>query len=183
MNRRLFTILGLLLVFAMVGMLVWVSNQLDTIRRAPRPVPATVESPSQSQVAPPAASLAPTASMALLEGYGDPDTPPLEDLRKIQHVAVGYFSVVKDAQRFPIGGNADFAAALRGENTNREVFLPAGHRVFSADGLILDRWGTPLIVHPQAWRQLELRSAGPDRIPHNDDDLVLSPTGSSSVGE
>lgn len=181
MNRRLFTILGLLLVFAMLGMLVWVSNQLDTLRPPPPKVP--VVTPSESQVPPPAASAAPTASEALLEGYGDPASPPIEDLRKIQHVAVGYFSVVKDPQRFPIGGNADFAAALRGENPNREVFLPANHRLFSANGLILDRWGTPLIVHPQAWRELELRSAGPDRIPHNDDDLVLSPTGNSSGGK
>ncbi|RYD22818.1 MAG: hypothetical protein EOP88_06610 [Verrucomicrobiaceae bacterium] len=183
MNRRLFTILGLLLVFAMVGMLVWVSNQLDTLRPTPKVAPVPEPAPSQSQEVPPAVSQTPTASAALLEGYGDPATPPIEDLRKIQHVAVGYFSVVKDSQRFPIGGNADFAAALRGENPNREVFLPASHRLFSADGLILDRWGTPLIVHPQAWRQLELRSAGPDRIPHNDDDLVLSPTGNSSKGE
>lgn len=181
MNHRLFTVLGLLIVFAMLGMLVWVSNQLDTIQRPPPKAPVAI--PSESQVLPPAASHAPTASEALLEGYADPATPPIEDLRKIQHVAVGYFSVVKDPQRFPIGGNADFAAALRGENANREIFLPAGHRVFSADGLILDRWGTPLIVHPQAWRQLELRSAGPDRIPHNADDLVLSPTGNSSTGE
>ncbi|RYD17783.1 MAG: hypothetical protein EOP88_24865 [Verrucomicrobiaceae bacterium] len=180
MNRRLFTILGLLLVFAMLGMLVWVSNQLDTIKHTPK-VP--VDTHSESQVAPPESGETRTASEALLEGYGDPGTPPIEDLRKIQRVAVGYFTVIKDAQRFPIGGNADFAAALRGENPNREVFLPAGHRLFSADGLLLDRWGSPLIVHPQAWRQLELRSAGPDRIPHNEDDLVLSSTGNSSGAE
>lgn len=175
--NRLFTILGLLIVFAMVGMLVWLSNQLDTIKRPP---PAPASSPSRSQTAPPEESRTTTASESLLADYGDPASPPIEDLRKIQRVATGYYSVVKDAQRFPIGGNADFAAALRGENPNREVFLPAGHRLFSADGLLLDRWGTPLIVHPQAWRQLELRSAGPDRIPHNADDLVLSPTGNSS---
>lgn len=175
--NRLFTILGLLIVFAMVGMLVWVSNQLDTIKLTPK---SPANTPSESQVTPPEATRSHTASEALLEGYGDPATPPIEDLRKIQRVATGYYSVVKDAQRFPIGGNADFAAALRGENPNREVFLPVGHRLFSADGLLLDRWGSPLIVHPQAWRQLELRSAGPDRIPHNADDLVLSPTGNSS---
>lgn len=178
--NRLFTILGLLIVFAMVGMLVWVSNQLGTIQRTPKAPPAI---PSASQIAPSEASQTHTASEALLEGYGDPATPPIEDLRKIQRVAVGYYTLVKDSQRFPIGGNADFAAALRGENPNREVFLPAGHRLFSADGLLLDRWGSPLIVHPQAWRQLELRSAGPDRIPHNADDLVLSPTGNSAGGE
>lgn len=171
--RRSLSIAGLILVFVMVGMLGWVSNQLDTIKRR---LPAK---PAQSQVQP-VQPAAPTASESLLTGYGDPATPPIEDLRKIQHVAVGYFSLVKDAQHFPIGGNEDFSAALRGENPNRAVFLRPGHPVFSREGLLIDRWGSPLIVHPEAWRELEIRSAGPDRIPYNDDDLILSPTGTSS---
>jgi hypothetical protein len=132
---------------------------------APRPQPA-------------APKPAPHPAESLLAGYADPASPPIEDLRKLHRVVTGYFSVVKDPARHPIGGNADLAAALRGENPNREVFLPAAHPVFSADGLLLDRWGSPLIVHPQAWRELELRSAGPDRTPYSADDLVLLPKGS-----
>jgi hypothetical protein len=101
----------------------------------------------------------------------------MEDLRKIQRVAAGYFSVIKDASRHPIGGNADLAAALLGENANREAFLRTDHPVFAKDGTLTDRWGSPLIVHPEGWQQLELRSSGPDRIPYNGDDLVLSPQG------
>lgn len=139
-----------------------------------RPSPA---SPPISQ-APPVTDQ-PTAAESLLVGYSDAATPPIEDLRKIHRIAVGYFSVIKDASRFPIGGNEDFAAALRGENPNREVFVRAGHPLFSPAGLLVDRWGSPLVVHPVAWQQLELRSAGPDRIPHNADDLVLSPAGAT----
>ncbi len=116
-----------------------------------------------------------TAGDDLLAGYGDPATPPLDDLKKIQRVATGYFSVIKDSSRFPIGGNEDLAAALRGENPNREVFVKADHPVFSSVGLLTDRWGSPLIVHPQSWRVIELRSAGPDKVPYNEDDLVLDP--------
>lgn len=119
----------------------------------------------------------PTAGERLLAGYGDPATPPIEDLRKIHRVTTGYFSVVKDPVKNPIGGNADLAAALRGENPNKEIFVRAGNPVFGADGQLLDRWGTPLVVHPQAWKQLELRSAGPDKQPYTADDLVLEPTG------
>ncbi len=169
---RYFSIAGLLLVFVMVGMLAWVSNQLDVVKKR---LPAL---PPQSQLPPPAPQT-PTSSESLLTGYGDPATPPIEDLRKIHRVVTGYFSVVKDAQRFPIGGNEDLAAALRGENPNREVFVRAGNPVFSREGLLIDRWGSPLIVHPEAWRALELRSAGPDKIPHSPDDLVLSPAGIS----
>lgn len=177
MPHRTFTIVVLLLVFAMLGVLVWVSNNLGTIKRK-AVVPKSV---AQSQVAaiPPAA---PTASESLLAGYGEPATPPIEDLRKIQHVATGYFSVIKDSGRFAIGGNEDFSAALRGENPNREVFLRPENPVFSPAGLLVDRWGSPVIVHPEAWRQLELRSAGPDRIPYNEDDLILAPNGVSGGG-
>jgi hypothetical protein len=174
--RRSLSIAGLILVFVMVGMLAWVSNQLDVVKKR-LPVKPTQ---SQIQPLPPAA---PTGSESLLTGYGDPATPPIEDLRKIQHVAVGYFSLVKDAQHFPIGGNEDFSAALRGENPNREIFIRPGHPVFSREGLLIDRWGSPLIVHPEAWRELEIRSAGPDRIPYTGDDLILSPTGTSSQGK
>lgn len=168
--RRLFPIAVLILLFALVGMLVWVANHLDAGRQAPA-APRV-----QSQLAPPPPA-GPTACESILAGYADPATPPLEDLRKIHRIAISYFSLVKDARRFPIGGNADFAAALRGENPNREVFVRAGHPAFSAEGLLLDRWGSPVIVHPEAWRQLELRSAGPDRVPYNDDDLILTPAG------
>jgi hypothetical protein len=173
--RRVFPIAVLLLLLALVAMVVWVANHLDFKGKPPR-LP-----PSKSEVKP--TPPAPTAGESLLAGYGDPATPPIEDLRKIHRVTIGYFSVVKDSGRFPIGGNQDFSAALRGENPNREVFIPAGHPVFSKDGLLVDRWGSPLIVHPEAWRQLELRSAGPDRLPFNDDDLILTSAGTSAQGK
>jgi len=177
--RKTFTIVVLLLVFAMLGVLVWVSNHLGTIERKAVTAPKAVV---KSQIAP-SPPPTPTAGELLLAGYGDPATPPIEDLRKIQHVATGYFSVIKDSARFPIGGNEDFAAALRGENPNREVFVRAGNPIFSPAGLLVDRWGSPVIVHPEAWRQLALRSAGPDRIPYNEDDLILAPNGVSGGGK
>lgn len=158
---------GLLVVLALVA---W-----QWLRPVP-PVdsPVVVETQSQSiSERPPT----PTASERLLEGYADPATPPLEDLRKLHRVLTGYFSVVKDASRNPIGGNADLAAALRGENPNRTVFVHPGHAVFSPDGLLRDRWDTPIVVHPEGWRRIELRSAGPDRTPYTADDLILSPAG------
>ncbi len=138
---------------------------------------------SRSQPPPPgsatAHSIMPPPGEALLDGYADPGTPPIEDLRKIHRVIGGYFSVIKDSSRFPIGGNADLAAALRGENPNRETFIRPQHPVFNAEGLLIDRWDTPLVVHPEGWRRIELRSAGPDRVPYTGDDLILSPTGIS----
>ncbi len=180
MHHRTSTLVVLLLVFAMLGVLVWVSNSLGTIKRKAAAAAPRVVVKSRTAPTPPPT---PTAGEMLLAGYGDPATPPIDDLRKIQHVATGYFSVIKDSVRFPIGGNEDFSAALRGENPNREVFVRAGNPVFSPAGLLIDRWGSPVIVHPEAWRQLELRSAGPDRIPYSDDDLILAPNGISGGGK
>ena len=175
--RRLFLIVVLLMIFAMLGMLVWVSNQLGGIQRQR---PSRISTNGQSRLLSPPTVL--TAAESLLLGYGDPSALPIEDLRKIQRVATGYFSLIKDSQHFPIGGNEDFSAALRGENPNRQIFIRSGNPIFSPQGLLLDRWGSPMIIHPEAWRELSIRSAGPDRIPYNSDDLVLSPTGISAHG-
>ena len=158
-----------LLALAILGFLYWLI--LNTGSKPASPPP------SAKRTTPPPRAIAPTAAESLLAGYADPATAPIDDLRKLHRVIIGYFSVVKDSSKNPIGGNADLAAALRGENPNQEIFVPAGHPVFSADGLILDRWNTPLIVHPEAWRELELRSAGPDRKPYTPDDLLLLPNG------
>ncbi|MEM1085281.1 MAG: hypothetical protein AAGI48_14305 [Verrucomicrobiota bacterium] len=113
----------------------------------------------------------------LLEGYASADSSPLEDLKKLHNVLGGYFSVVKDVTRHPIGGNADLAACLLGENLNRQPFIRRSHPILNPEGLLVDRWGTPLSIHPEAARELTLRSAGPDQIMFNEDDLILLPTG------
>ena len=150
-----------LLIAAAIGILAWLFFDRDSEKR---PVAAVVQK-TRSESKP----TGPVPGDALLAGYADPSTPPLEDLKKIHRVVTGYFSVIED-----------LAAALRGENPNREVFIKPDHPVFSAAGLLIDRWDSPVIVHPEAWKQLELRSAGPDRIPYNEDDLVLAPTGTRS---
>lgn len=114
----------------------------------------------------------------LLQGYGDPDTPSIRDLEKFDRVLTGYFSVVKDVTRYPIGGNADLSAALLGENANREPFLSLSSPAMNDDGQLVDRWGSPIFVHPEAARVLTLRSAGPDRELFTDDDLQWPPAGS-----
>lgn len=157
---------GLLAVLALV---VWRWLRPTSTVVSPTPVPTY----SQSTMRP----AEPTAPERLLEGYADPATPPIEDLRKLHRVLTGYFSVIKNASRNPIGGNADLAAALQGENPNRTVFVHPGHPVFSPDGLLRDRWDTPLVIHPEGWRRIELRSAGPDKTPYTADDLILNPAG------
>jgi hypothetical protein len=161
--------INVLVALALLALLAWLLLNTGSEPASPPP--------GSPRTSPPPQASTPTAAGALLTGYADPANEPIEDLRKLHRVVVSYFSVVKDSSKHPIGGNADLAAALRGENPNQEVFLPANHPIFSTDGLLLDRWNTPLIVHPEAWRELELRSAGPDRTPFTADDLILLPNG------
>jgi hypothetical protein len=171
--RRIFPIAIILLLFALIAMVIWIANHsVLTQQRAPKPsMQSEIKQPPPTQA---------TASESLLVGYGDSATPAIEDLRKLHRVGIGYFSLIKNSQRHSIGGNEDFSSALQGENPNREIFIQRNHPVFSKAGLLIDRWGSPVIVHPEAWRQLELRSAGPDRTPYTEDDLVLSPAGVST---
>lgn len=166
MKRRLAWLVGL----AVVVLTAWLWFSGDRFRKE------SVEELQHTESRVPDVPRIPSAAEKLLEGYGDPSLEPIEDLRKIHRIAAGYFSVIKDSSKNPIGGNADFSAALRGENPNREIFLRADHKVF-VNGLLVDRWGTPVVVHPEGWRSLELRSAGPDKKPYTEDDLIILPTG------
>jgi hypothetical protein len=165
--------LSILVLLALATLVAWWLFRTPPLKEPQAPPSATSGTAEASFPVPDQ----PTPSERLLEGYGDPASPPIEDLRKIHRVVTGYFSVVKDSSRNPIGGNADLAAALRGDNPNREVFVRADHPVFGKDGMLIDRWGSPIVVHPEEFRRLGLRSAGPDRSPYNADDLQLSPTG------
>lgn len=143
--------------------------------RKDRPSPTSPETPRAEGATdedhfPPAP---PLPGEQLMASYGDPFMDPLEDLKALDRVMSGFFSVVKEEEGFSIGGNEDLAAALRGENAYRQAFLPPDHRVFGPKGRLLDRWGTPLFVHPVAARRIELRAAGPDKTMFTDDDVLL----------
>ena len=44
----------------------------------------------------------------------------------------------------------------------------------SANGDLLDRWGSPFIFHPLNADLMNVRSIGPDQTPWTDDDLSLN---------
>lgn len=166
--RRLLPTLVLAALLAWLG-LSFFSPTPATPTGATTPAAAT-----ESTFAPPRAPALPGERLTI--GYGDPGTPPIDDLRMLHHVLGGYFSVIKDLTRHPIGGNADLTACLLGENVSRQRFLGDDHPAVR-NGLLVDRWQTPLFVHPEAARELTLRSAGPDRTMFTADDLVVLPDG------
>lgn len=75
----------------------------------------------------------------------------------------------------PVGENAEITAALAGDNELKFAFLSRRHRAINAKGELCDRWGTPFRFHQLSGRQMEIRSAGPDRKFGTPDDVGTTP--------
>jgi len=75
----------------------------------------------------------------------------------------------------PVGENAEITAALTGDNRLGFALIPKKHPAIDSRGELCDRWGTPFSFHQLSGTQMEIRSAGPDRKFHTDDDAVLTP--------
>ena len=73
----------------------------------------------------------------------------------------------------PVGTNPEITAALMGKNPKQINFITpeSGLRV-NEKGEMVDAWGTPFFFHQRSGQEMELRSAGPDKIMWNLDDLV-----------
>ena len=73
----------------------------------------------------------------------------------------------------PVGINSEITSALNGGNTNGAKFIneESGLRI-NGRGELVDYWGTPFFFHQLSGTEMEIRSAGPDRVMWTPDDLV-----------
>jgi hypothetical protein len=64
----------------------------------------------------------------------------------------------------PVGNNHEITTALTGANPNQVMFINEedGLRI-NERGELIDNWGTPFFFHQLSAREMEIRSAGPDR--------------------
>ena len=73
----------------------------------------------------------------------------------------------------PVGTNQEIVAALLGDNLKQvRMDLPPGSRL-NGDRELCDPWGTPYFFHQQSAKEMEVRSAGPDRKMWTSDDLEM----------
>ncbi len=73
----------------------------------------------------------------------------------------------------PVGTNPEITRALDGDNPKHVKFLgPDGNRV-NEKGELVDAWNTPYFFHQLSAMDMEIRSAGPDKIMWTADDLVI----------
>ena len=111
-------------------------------------------------------------SDTMLAGYAGETTSATEDLEMIARYIDSVFLLVKDRDTADYSTNKDLVLFLHGSNSHRLPFLAKNAKVLNGTGQIVDRWDSPLILHPISRKLLELRSAGPDKIPYTDDDLL-----------
>ena len=117
----------------------------------------------------------PTIGEEILGDYADTNKPPANDLELADRLLFSYRTLVKNHADKPVGTNADFVDALLGDNPAKHVFLPEDFPHLSPGGELLDRWRTPLFIHPEAADRITLRSAGPDKKMWTGDDIVRGP--------
>lgn len=169
MSRR--RAIGLAVALLAIGFVVW------RVPRGERPAPAS--SPSTAGPGQPKTGNAPRKApaeerSALADALNAPTTNTQADLRLLADLLETFRSNFLQTGN-PVGTNAEITAALSGKNKLRLSLIPADHPAINARGELCDRWGTPFFFHAEDAKQMEIRSAGPDRKMWNEDDVVQSP--------
>ena len=73
----------------------------------------------------------------------------------------------------PVGTNPEITKALNGDNPKQARFIKEelGLRI-NGKGELVDYWGTPFFFHQLSGTEMEIHSAGPDKVMWTADDLV-----------
>ena len=74
----------------------------------------------------------------------------------------------------PVGTNPEITKALDGGNRKQTHFISEenGMRI-NSQGELIDSWGTPYFFHQLSGTEMEIHSAGPDKVMWTQDDLVI----------
>jgi len=74
----------------------------------------------------------------------------------------------------PVGTNPEITKALNGDNSKHAKFVhPDDGLRINERGELIDSWGTPFFFHQLSAKEMEIHSAGPDRVMWTGDDLVV----------
>jgi hypothetical protein len=85
------------------------------------------------------------------------------------------FNIREYQNRFggnPVGTNAEIVREMDGGNAKGVAYLPAELKRLNGEGELVDEWGTPYFFHQESAKQMEVRSAGADRMMWTSDDVT-----------
>ena len=159
------------------------SESPDTAPGMPLPGPRTVAAAStpassNSEAAAPAgagsAIANPLAASAQPFTLGSADSPPNMDAATVlsnMRVTINQYRSMFGEN--PVGTNAEITKALNGDNPKQARFIKEelGLRI-NGSGELVDYWGTPFFFHQLSGTEMEIHSAGPDKVMWTADDLV-----------
>ena len=94
----------------------------------------------------------------------------LADLDNVRLMLRDYRSLMGEN---PVGSNAEIMRAIMGGNPKHANLGPPQGQSVNGNGELVDRWGTPYFFHQLGATNMEIRSAGPDRILWTTDDVTL----------
>jgi hypothetical protein len=129
-------------------------------------VPAVA--PASNEIASRAASPNPPPNSAA-ETNEAPSLPPLTVLDKARVVIHNYRAAFGEN---PVGTNPEITAALMGKNPRQINFVADSGLRVNEKGEMVDAYGTPFFFHQISGQEMEIRSAGEDKIMWTFDDLV-----------
>lgn len=111
----------------------------------------------------------------ILADYGSPESDGKKDIGLFHHYLSSIFMLIKsrDSRQYAI--NEDLADFLRGKNDYKTPCVSSDSHIFNDEGMIIDRWGTPIHIHTISHDRFEIRSAGEDKKLFSEDDHFWPP--------
>lgn len=154
------------LAFAAIFLLVGIWFALRTDAPKPSSIPRTAATPASTPIFAPAPP--PPAAEPLVQQPADPEATIEAD--KVSLMLRDYRTLF---QENPVGTNAEIMKSIMAGNPKQAVLGPPEGQKLNAKGELLDKWGTPYFFHQLSAKQMEIHSAGPDKIMWNGDDIVV----------
>jgi len=118
----------------------------------------------------------PPAPVAEIKVAGAPGTLEFTNFAPAQVLEIMSRAIRNYGDTFggnPVGTNPEIAQQLDGENPKHIHFLnPESGMRLNANGELVDAWGTPYFFHQLSAHQMEIHSAGPDKLMWTSDDMV-----------
>lgn len=102
--------------------------------------------------------------------YAAKETSAQDDVQTVSLMLESAFLMMKN-QMPSFSGNQELVAILQGKNPSSMKFLSGSFPHVGQDGQLLDRWRKPLFFHQINGSSIDVRSAGPDGIMWNGDDV------------
>jgi hypothetical protein len=152
---------------------------------SPAPISSSAAPNNAPKIAPPAspAGASPSAAQPPSSPAQAPENPilllekPISDKRKYANEMQGISLMLRDYRTLfhgnPVGSNAEIMQRLMGSNPKHARLGPPQGERLNEQGELIDRWGTPYFFHQQSATEMEIHSAGPDKILGTADDIVV----------